>query len=81
MNPDLRNRVIATMSAQHGLVSIDQLRDAGLDRDDLRSLQRQRLIERVGPGAKVGREAVMRLLEQLSAPAQGSREQRAAGAS
>ena len=38
-------------------------------------------IERVGPGAKVGREAVMRLLEQLSAPAESSHGKRAAGAS
>ena len=49
MDPDATNRVLALMGAQYGLVNLEQIRSAGIDREQMRTLQRHRLIERVGP--------------------------------
>lgn len=49
MNDTTKQQLVATMSAQHGLVSLDQLRGLGVTRSDIQVAHRQRWLERVGP--------------------------------
>ncbi len=62
MNLQTKDAMLATMSRQHGLISLDQLRGAGLDRSDVQGAQRQRMLTRVGPSV-YGSPAAPRTLD------------------
>lgn len=50
MDALVKDRVLALMATQHGLISTEQLHRVGVDRNALQVMQRQRLLVRVGPG-------------------------------
>lgn len=50
MDIEVRDRMLATMSAQHGLITLEQIRSAGASAADLRVAKRQGWLEPAGCG-------------------------------